>query len=110
MGEVILENQSRAPLQIEFTMTPLQFLDLTVTGPDGAIVSEGHFSDRFSPARDPAVLWLMPGEKFTSPVALLATVPREKRRPGVYTVQASYRLHGERILAEPVQVELTAEP
>lgn len=108
LGEVELENCSAAPLEIEYTMTPLQFLELNVIGPDGRVLSEGHFSDRFSPARDPAVLRLMPGEKFTSEVALLATVPREKRVPGKYTVQASYRLQGIRIMAEPLTIELTS--
>src|SRR5438105_2536575 len=77
MGEVELENRSDAPLEIEYTMTPLQFFELEVIGP-GGLVSEGHFSDRFSPAREPAVLRLLPGEKFTTNVALLATVPRDK--------------------------------
>lgn len=106
MGEVELENRSAAPLVIEYTMTPLQFLDLVVIGPGGEVVSEGHFSDHFSPAREPAVLRLLPGEKFTSNVPLLATVPRENRVPGTYTVQASYRFQGTRARAEPVTVEL----
>jgi hypothetical protein len=106
MGEVELENCSGTPVEIEYTMTPLQFLELVVIGPGGEVVSDGHFSDRFSPAREPAVLRLMPGEKFTSNVPLLATVPHEKRVPGTYTVQASYRLHGARVGAEPVTVQL----
>src|SRR5947209_17293118 len=69
MGEVELENCSGAPLEIEYTMTPLQFFELEVIGPGGGVVSEGHFSDRFSPARETAVLRLMPGEKFTSNVS-----------------------------------------
>jgi hypothetical protein len=109
MGVVELENCSAAPLEIEYTMTPLQFLELSVLGPAGATVSEGHFSDRFSPTREPAVLRLMPGEKFTSNIALLATVPREKRVPGPYTVEASYCFQGIRIMADPVTVEL-ADP
>lgn len=106
MGEVGLENCSPRPLEIAYTMTPLQFLELEVTGPDGETVSEGHFSDRFSPTREPALLRLLPGEKFTANVPLLATVPREKRRPGVYTVRASYRFQGARVEAEPLTVEL----
>src|SRR5260370_23059194 len=72
MGEVELENCSDVPLQIEYTMTPLQFFELEVIGPDGAIVSEGRFSDRFSPTRGTAVLRWLPGEKFTADVSLLA--------------------------------------
>jgi hypothetical protein len=107
MGEVELQNPSDVPLEIEYTMTPLQFLDLEVVGPSGAVVSDGHFSDRLSPAREAAVLRLLPGEKFTSNVALLATVARDKRLPGRYVVQASYRFQGTRVLAEPLTVELT---
>jgi hypothetical protein len=107
MGEVELENCSAAPLEIAYTMTPLQFLELEVIGPGGGVVSEGNFSDRFSPTREPAVLRLMPAEKFTANVSLLATVPRDKRLPGRYTVQASYGFQGRRVLAEPLTVELT---
>jgi hypothetical protein len=106
MGEVELENCSTGSLEIEYTMTPLQFFELEVLGPDGKVISEGHFSDRFSPTREPAVLHLLPGDKFSANVSLLATVPREKRRPGVYTVRASYHLEGIPILAEPVTFEL----
>jgi hypothetical protein len=107
MGEVELENCSDAPLEIEYTMPPLQFFELEVIGPGGGVVSEGHFSDRFSPTRETAVLRLMPGEKFTSNVSLLATVPRDKRLPGGYTVRASYCFQGRRVTAEPLTVELT---
>jgi len=108
MGEVELENCSGTPLEIEYTMTPLQFLELEVIGPGGGVVSEGHFSDRFSPTLEPAVLRLLPGEKFTSNVSLLATVSRDKRVPGRYTVQASYRFQGRSVLAEPLTVELAS--
>lgn len=107
MGEVELENCSDTPLEIEYTMTPLQFFDLEVIGPGGGVVSEGHFSDRFSPTRESAFLRLMPGQKFTSNVSL-ATVPRDKRLPGRYTVQASYRFQSRRVMAEPLTVELTS--
>jgi hypothetical protein len=109
MGEVELENASASPLEIKYTMTPLQFFDLEVIGPSGGIVSEGHFSDRFSPTLEPSVLRLLPGEKFASNVALLATLPRDKRQPGKYTVLASYRFQGIRVMAEPLTVELTSE-
>jgi hypothetical protein len=109
MGEVELENCSAGPLEIEYTMTPLQFFELVVTGPNSEVVSEGHFSDRFSPSLEPSVLRILPGEKFTSRVGLLATVPREKRLPGTYSVQASYCYRGNKVMAEPVTVEV-AEP
>jgi len=107
MAEVELENCSDAPLDIEYTMTPLQFFELEVIGPDGAIVSEGRFSDRFSPTRDTAVLRLRPGDKLTANVSLLATVPRDKRPPGRYTVQGSFCLKDSRVMAEPFTLELS---
>lgn len=107
MGEVALANHSDAPVEIDYTMTPLQFLGLAVIGPDAGTVSEGRFSGRFSPSREPAVLRLQPGEKFTAKVALLATVPRDRRVPRKYTVQASYRFQSRRVMAEPLTVEVT---
>ncbi|GEM_PF-6169957 len=108
MAEVELENCSETPLVIEYTMTPLQFFELEVIGPDGGVVSEGNFSDRFSPTREPGLLRLMPGEKFTSNVSLLATVPCEKRLPGKYAIRGSYRFQGKRVMAEPLTVEMSS--
>jgi hypothetical protein len=107
MGEVELENCSTIPLEIEYTMTPLQFFELEVIASDGRVVSEGHFSDRLSPMREPAVLCLQPGARFTANVSLLATVPRDRRRPGTYTVQASYRFQDQQVMAEPLTVALS---
>jgi len=109
MGEFELENCSSEAVEIEYTLTPLQFLELEVTGPGRTTISEGHFSDRFSPTRETAVLRLIPGEKFTANVALLATVPRAKRLPGTYTVQASYSFRSVRVTAEPLTVEVSRE-
>ena len=47
-GEVELENQSTAPLEISYQMTVLQYLNLMVTDANGRVVSEGHFGDRFA--------------------------------------------------------------
>lgn len=104
MGEVELENRSDSPLEIEYRMTPLQYLELEVRGSNGELVSEGYFSDRFSPSLEPSVLRLMPGEKFTAAVSLLATVPREKRQAGNYSVHAVYEYNGFRAVSDPVQV------
>jgi hypothetical protein len=104
MGELELENLSPGAVEIRYQMSPLQYLELTVTGPSGAVVSEGHFGDRFSPMAAERVLRLQPGEKFSGQVALLATVPREKRSPGVYRVQAVYEYNGIRAVSDPVPV------
>jgi hypothetical protein len=101
-----LENCSTLPLEIEYTMTPLQFFELVVTGPGGEVISEGYYSDRFSPSLDPSVLRLLPGETFTTRVSLLATVPLHKRLAGKYTAHGSYCFRGVPVMADPVTVEV----
>lgn len=110
MGELVLENRSSDLVDIAYNLTPLQHLDLDVFGPDGTLVSEGSISDFFSPTREPGHLRLSPGESFVAEVPLLATVPRERRLPGRYTVEASYRLDGWRIAAAPLAVEVEGVP
>jgi hypothetical protein len=104
MGEVELENVSAAPLDIAYRMTVLQYLNLVVTRADGSVVSEGHFGDRFAPTLAPLVLRLDPGEKYTAPVHLLATVQCHPIPAGVYTVRAVYEYDGFRAVSDPVQV------
>jgi hypothetical protein len=106
MGELELENLSASVIGISYQMSPLQYLELTVTGPSGEVVSEGHFGDRFSPARGEKVLRLQPGEKFTSIVSLLATLRDEKPAPGRYLVHAVYEYGDLRAAADPVEVTL----
>jgi hypothetical protein len=103
-GELVLENRSSVTVEIAYTMTPLQFLNLEVIGPGGTLVSEGHFSDRFSPTLEPVTLRLLPGETFAAPVPLLSMVPREKRLPGVYQVRAVYDYGNDRVISDPVEV------
>jgi len=104
MAEVELENLSTAPVEIAYWMTALQYLHLIVTGPDGRIVSEGHFGDRFAPTREPQVLRLAPGEKFAANVHLFATVPQTPVPPGTYTIRAVYEYKSIRAISDPVQV------
>jgi hypothetical protein len=104
VGELELENVSASPVEIAYQMSPLQFLDLIVTGPSGAVVSERHFADHLSPTAEERVLRLGPGEKYRGDVPLLVTVPREKRSPGVYRVQAVYEYQRIRALSDPVEV------
>jgi hypothetical protein len=103
-GELELENCSPDPVEIVFTMTPLQYLNLVVVGAGGTVVSEGHFGDRFSPTLEPRTLRLMPGERFAAQVPLLSTVPRDKRIPGVYQVRAVYDCGIGRGVSDPVEV------
>jgi len=103
-GELELENLSQGAVVIRYQMSPLQYLDLRVTGPSGAVVSERHFGDRFSPQAEERVLRLEPGEKFRSEVPLLSTVPREKRAPGRYLVKAVYETSDIKAASDPVEV------
>jgi hypothetical protein len=104
MAEVELENVSAAPLEIAYRMTPLQYLNLVVTGAGGRVVSEGHFGDRFAPTLEPRVLRLPPGGTFTATVHLFATVPVDPVPAGTYTVQAVYGYEGVRAQSEAVEV------
>jgi hypothetical protein len=104
LGEVELENVSAKPLEIVYRMTVLQYLNLVVTAPDGRVVSEGHFGDRFAPTLEPMVLRLEPGEKFRANVHLFATVLCDPIPPGTYLVQAVYDCNGSRAVSEPVLV------
>jgi hypothetical protein len=108
MGEVEIANQSSEPVEIEHQMSPLQYLELVVTDPGGRVVSEGHFSDRFSPSLEPSVLRLLPGEKYTATVPLFATLPRERRTAGMYLVRAVYEYAGSRAVSDPLPVELSS--
>ncbi len=105
-GEVELENTSDGVLEIEVQMSPLQYLNLIITGPAGEVLSEGHYGNRFSPVEEPYIFRLGPGEKYTGPVSLLGTLPEQKRLPGSYTVRAVYASKGFYAVSEPLQVEL----
>jgi hypothetical protein len=105
-GELELENLSRDVVEIRYDMSPLQYLELVVTGPSGDVVSQGYFGNRFSPFGEERVLRLRPGETFTGEVPLLGTVPREKRPPGTYQVQAVYEYNGVRAASEPLPVTI----
>jgi hypothetical protein len=108
-GEVELENTSDDLLEIEVQTSPLQYLNLVVTGPAGEVLSEGYYGNRFSPLEQPYIFRLRPGEKYTGPVSLLGTVPEAKRLPGRYLVQAVYACQGVRAVSEPMQVDLTGQ-
>src|ERR1017187_893812 len=104
MAEIELENLSDAPLEIEYRLTALQYLNLLVYDSTETVVSQYHFADRFSPTFEPNFLRLAPGEKFTANVHLFATAPDSMKVPGTYSVQAIYEYNGFRAVSEPVEV------
>ncbi len=108
-GEVELENTSARALEILWDVHPLQYLNLIVTDARGAVVSVGHYADRFSPVGKTASLRLTPGAKYTHTVALLGTLPDENRRPGHYTVRAIYEYDALSVQSEPLDVELSTK-
>jgi hypothetical protein len=105
-GEVELENTSGSAVEISVQMSPWQYLNLRVTGPDGSLLSQGHYGNRFSPVEEPYTVRLGPGEKLCGPVSLLGTVPEDRRLPGHYTVQAVYEYQNLRAVSEPIDLEL----
>jgi hypothetical protein len=104
MGEAELENLSSAPIDIPYRTSPLQHLDVVVTGPGGEVVSVEVFGNRFSPTAETRVLRLFPHQPFTVQIPLLSTVPTENRVPGTYKVQAVYEVAGCRVTSEPIAV------
>jgi hypothetical protein len=107
MAEVELENVSGTPLDIAYWMTELHHLNLLVRDAEGKVVSQGHFGDRFAPTREPSILHLEPGEKFTAYVHLFATMRVDPVPPGTYAVEAVYEYNGLRAVSEPVQVTVS---
>jgi hypothetical protein len=103
-----LENVSSTAVAIEVYTSPLQYLDLIATDRIGQVVSTSFYGDLFSPLDKPYTLRLRPGEKYTGPVGLLATVPVEKQHPGKYTVQAVYEFEELWAVSESLRVVLTA--
>jgi hypothetical protein len=103
-AEVELKNLSDTPLDIEYQMAVLQYLNLIVRDSQGCIVSEGHFGDRFSPFAENQVLRLGPGESYKHRVHFFATTPKAHRTPGTYSVQAVYEYNGFRAESDTVSV------
>jgi hypothetical protein len=107
---VELENASPEAVEIEYDRHPLQYLDMLVSGPGGAPVSEGYYGDIFSPLGRTATLRLEPGQKFVHNVSLLGTMPREKQRPGTYVARAVYQYKGMRVCSEPLAFVFPGRP
>ncbi|MBI1914067.1 MAG: hypothetical protein HYS12_04930 [Planctomycetes bacterium] len=105
-GEIELDNVSPSVIEIEYDRHPLQYLNLVVTDPTGAILSAWHYGNLFSPLGSSHTLRLSPGEKFTAPVGLLGNVPEERRTPGWYTVVAVYKYKTLQVISQPLQVQL----
>jgi hypothetical protein len=87
---LVLENAGAAPIDIPFDRHPFQHLDLSVTGPDGAIVSAFPYGDLFSPVSEPGTLQLNAGESYVGPVSLVGNVPPDCLVPGNYFAVAVY--------------------
>jgi hypothetical protein len=104
MAEVEIKNISQEPLEIEYVMTALQFLNLVVTDANGKLVSEEHFGDRFAPTEHPRTLRLSPGETYAANIHLFATASKWKNIPGNYQFRAIYQYDNVRAVSEPVEV------
>jgi hypothetical protein len=107
---VVLENVSSTAVEIEYDRHPLQYLDMVVTGPGGAVVSAGHYGDIFSPLGRTSALRLEPGQQFTHNVSLLGRTPQAEERPGTYVARAIYQYKGLRVVSEPLAFVLPDQP
>jgi hypothetical protein len=103
-GEVELENTSTTVLDIEYDMSPLQYLDLVVSDAAGRVVSKGHYGDCFSPMAQAVRRQMKPGEKLIGDVSLLGNVPPEARVPGEYVVQAIFEYGAVRAVSDPIRI------
>lgn len=105
-GELELQNTSSGAIEIEWQMSPMQYLDLIVTAERGEVISTTYYGIIFSPYEEPQALRLLPGEKYVGPVDLLGNVPNEKQGPGRYTVQAVYAYRDIRVVSEPLEIQV----
>src|SRR6266498_3345788 len=105
-GEVELENVSPNAIEIEWTMHPLQHLNLLITDAAGRPLPIPPYGCIFSPYGATRTLRLAPGEKYTHNVGLLGHGPKEQRLPGTYTVRAVYEYNGLKAVSEPLQVHI----
>jgi hypothetical protein len=103
-GEVELENVSRKTLEFEVSMTLFQYLDLVVLDANGAVVSDGHYGDIFSPLAESYVFSLKPGQKYTHTVSLVGKATGLKA--GDYIVQAVFEYRDLKAVSEPLAVHL----
>ena len=89
-AELVLENAGSVPIDIPFDRHPLQYLDVCVTGPDGATLSAFPYGDLFSPASELGTLHLNVGESFSAPVSLVGNVPADRLVAGNCLAVAVY--------------------
>jgi hypothetical protein len=102
---VEIENVSGEAIEIEWTMHPLQYLNLVITDAAGRPVPVPPYGWIFSPySIHPQLFRLGPGEKYTHVVGLLGHPPKGQHPPGTYTVRAIYEYKGLRAVSEPLQV------
>lgn len=105
-AEVVLENVSTEIVRIRVDLHPLQYLNLEVTSEDGRPLNEHHYGAIFSPIEQPFEWQLRPGEIYTHPVSLLATLPESEKQPGVYWVRATYEVSGWQATSNTLRVEV----
>lgn len=107
-GEIEITNVSPHTIEIPIATLPLQYLHLLVEEEQGQVVSDGHYGDLFSPQSRPSTFRLAPGETYVSPVSLLATVPPERLRPGVYLIRAVFEYADLCAVSAPYRLEWPA--
>jgi hypothetical protein len=105
-GEIEIENVSSADVEIEFTSSLLQYLNLIVADANGQDITYFHYGDLFSPLEAPHRMRLPPGARHVSPVCLLGNVAAERQVPGRYQVQAVFKYKDLIALSEVLALEI----
>ena len=103
-GEIEIANDSLDTIEISHRGTILLHLNLVVRDGNGEVVSDGHYGNLFSPTRDSEIFHLLPGQAFRERVALFATVPPGKLKPGNYRVAAVFEAGGQRVASSEIEV------
>jgi hypothetical protein len=89
-GKIVITNKSKHLFRIKFDPDPLVYLDLIVRDSDQNKVSSGNYGAKFSWWGKERELCLEPNEKYEDTINLFATVKKEARKPGKYSIQAVY--------------------
>ncbi|MGL6076371.1 MAG: hypothetical protein ACRC8S_19635 [Fimbriiglobus sp.] len=107
-SDIILTNNTSKAIEIPWTLHPLQYLDLKITGPDGKQLVTDPFFWRFSPFTDkPIILTIKPGESYQHGVGLFGGIKEADRKSGVYKFRAIYRYQGQKFESAEVKVSVT---
>lgn len=97
-------NRTTQPIDIVWTLNPMEYLDLVVTDQNGKRVETTPYGFRFSPVAFDQHFLLHPNVPHSHPIYLWTVFPDYKLPPGTYRVRAVFRYHLLRCHSEEVTV------